>query len=126
MPHDKHKRDREHIVGPEYYDPDAKMEFMDSHGIDISVLSLPNPWLDFLPEEDKPIEAQKLNEEMSELCQRSHGRFYGFGVVPLPDVAAACEEVDRIRKLPGMRGVVMGTNAGGRCVCRGLFKLGSW
>lgn len=34
-------------IGPEYYDVEQKLQFMENHGIDISVISLANPWLDW-------------------------------------------------------------------------------
>ena len=37
-------------VGAEYYDIAEKIKFMDAHRIDISVISLANPWLDWVPQ----------------------------------------------------------------------------
>src|ERR1700742_4785030 len=35
-------------VGPSYWDVQEKLSFMDQHSIDVSVVSLANPWLDFI------------------------------------------------------------------------------
>lgn len=36
------------VIGREYWDVSAKIQFMDNHRIQTSIVSLANPWLDFL------------------------------------------------------------------------------
>ena len=101
-------------IGAEYSSVEEKLAFMDRHEIAISVLSLANPWLDFLsPEEAVPM-AIELNEQLSEMHAASRGRLYGFGTLPLQDPAAAEAEVHRMAQLPGIRGVIIGTTGRGR------------
>lgn len=98
-------------IGPEYYDISKKIAFMDLHKIDISVISLANPWLDFIASEDASTIAQGVNNEINEICGRYPGRLYAFGTLPLsgsiPDIV---EEVERLGNLKYMRGVIMGTS----------------
>jgi len=68
---------------------------MDRHGIDISVLSLANPWLDFLPKGGAVEMAALLNDDLQEISEGSDGRIYGFGVLPTQDPKAACKEIER-------------------------------
>lgn len=98
-------------VGPEYWDIDRKIAFMDAHHIDASVISLANPWLDFLPAADAASAASSINDEMNELCGRHAGRLWSFGTLPLSGSAEeVVAEIRRLKTLSQMRGVVMGTS----------------
>jgi predicted TIM-barrel fold metal-dependent hydrolase len=65
----------------------AKIDFMKQHGIDVSVLSLDNPWLDFLIAEDDRaavgVVAGKINEEMEQLCREHKRKLYFFATLPV-------------------------------------------
>jgi len=98
-------------IGPEYYDISKKIEFMDIHGIDISVISLANPWLDFLPADDALKMTQQVNDELNDLCARYPGRLFAFGALPMSaSVAEVVQEVERLAKMRYIRGVIMGTS----------------
>ena len=102
-------------VGADYYDISKKLSFMDQHGIDISVISLANPWLDFLPAEEAGEAARAINDEIEALCEESGGRLFAFGALPLsasPNVIVA--EIGRLKSLKRMRGVIMGTSGLGK------------
>lgn len=49
-------------IGREYWDVQAKLKYMDQHKIDKSVVSLANPWLDFLEGQEAESVAQELND----------------------------------------------------------------
>ena len=101
-------------LGPEYYDPKVKLEFMKKHGITQSVVSLGNPWLDFLsPEEAAPL-AQDLNKDLQEYCIENAPFFYGFGVLPTSSPKDCCAELERISKLDKLRGAIIGTHGCGK------------
>jgi len=100
-------------IGSEYYDEQRRIAFMDTHGIDVSVLSLANPWLDFLSASEAIPLASHLNDDLNDSCVASNGRFYGFGVLPMQDVDAACAEVRRIAKASHLKGVIMSTHGRG-------------
>ncbi|OWY91220.1 2-amino-3-carboxymuconate-6-semialdehyde decarboxylase, partial [Phytophthora megakarya] len=96
-------------IGGEYWDVNSKLRYMDHHGIRTSVLSLANPWLDFLPLEEQIHQATLLNDDMEALCRNSNGRFLAFGVVP-QDSTTAVKEVQRVAsELPHVRGVILST-----------------
>jgi aminocarboxymuconate-semialdehyde decarboxylase len=98
-------------IGPEYYDIDRKIAFMDTHKINTSVISLANPWLDFLPAEEADEAAQKINDDVEGLCAKYPGRLYAFGTLPLSAPAATVvKEIERLAGLKHMRGVIMGTS----------------
>jgi aminocarboxymuconate-semialdehyde decarboxylase len=98
-------------IGPEYYDIAQKMAFMDQHKIDISVISLANPWLDFLPRNEAGDAARKINDDVEAICTKYEGRLYAFGTLPLSaDTATIVAEIERLTTLKHMRGVIMGTS----------------
>ncbi|RUS26739.1 putative 2-amino-3-carboxymuconate-6-semialdehyde decarboxylase [Jimgerdemannia flammicorona] len=104
-------------IGDEYWSMKRKLEFMDLHGIDVSVISLANPWLDFLPTTQETFEfATALNQDLSTVCTSSDagGRLFAFGVLPTLSPSASVAEVHRIAQLPHLRGVIMGTIGAGR------------
>ena len=58
-------------IGREYWDVKAKLEYMDMHNIDTSIISLANPWLDFLTGDAAASVAQELNDELQYMCEES-------------------------------------------------------
>ena len=102
-------------IGPEYSEIEHKIAFMDAHKIDISVISLANPWLDFLPSDQAGAAARKVNDEVEEICSRYEGRLYAFGTLPLSAPAEdIVEEIGRLSKMKHLRGVIMGTTGLGK------------
>jgi predicted TIM-barrel fold metal-dependent hydrolase len=101
-------------VGGEFWDPVRKLAFMDAHDIAVSVISLANPWLDFLPPDEAVPLATALNEEMQAICAASGGRLYGFGVLPTPAPAACADELRRLMRLDRLRGVIIGARGLGK------------
>jgi aminocarboxymuconate-semialdehyde decarboxylase len=103
-------------LGPEYYDMARKLAFMDRHAIRASVVSLANPWLDFLPREEAVRAALQLNQDLQAVCEskETRGRLYGFGVLPFQDAEACVAELHRISSYSRLCGVIMGTAGLGR------------
>jgi aminocarboxymuconate-semialdehyde decarboxylase len=98
-------------IGSEYYDVDEKIAFMDTHGIDISVVSLANPWLDWLPAESAAQTAREINDDVNAMCASKPGRLYAFGTLPLSAPASeSVAEISRLTSLKHMRGIIMGTS----------------
>jgi aminocarboxymuconate-semialdehyde decarboxylase len=101
-------------IGREYWDVNAKIHYMDQHQIEKSVISLANPWLDFLQGQEAESVAQELNDELQQICEASQGRLYGFATLPVRNAAASVKEVERISKLSHIRGVILGTPGAGK------------
>ncbi|KAF6762158.1 hypothetical protein DFP72DRAFT_803196 [Ephemerocybe angulata] len=114
-------------VGSQYWDRDEKLKFMDQHGIDVTVVSTANPWLDFLPPPEAHKLAHELNEDLEQYCSSSPKvgagnstqipRLFGFGLLPLvPEVSVSSllESIKQISELPHLRGVIMGTRGVGK------------
>jgi aminocarboxymuconate-semialdehyde decarboxylase len=102
-------------IGAEYFDIARKIEFMDQHGINISVISQANPWLDFLSASEAPGAAVEINDDINNMCGQYPGRLFAFGTLPVSAGAEACvQEVKRLKGLKWMRGVVLGTGGMGQ------------
>jgi aminocarboxymuconate-semialdehyde decarboxylase len=97
-------------IGPEYYEIKEKIRFMDTHGIDISVISLANPWLDWLPTDVAGGIAQKVNDEINTICSTYPSRLFFFGTLPLSaDANVVLGEIKRLSGQRYCRGVILGT-----------------
>jgi aminocarboxymuconate-semialdehyde decarboxylase len=101
-------------VGAEYYEPERKLAYMDAHDIETTLLSLANPWLEFVEPADAARLAALLNDDLEDWCAASGGRFYGFGVLPVTAPDACAAEVERVATAPHLRGIIIGGAGLGR------------
>ncbi|KAL8732785.1 MAG: hypothetical protein Q9166_002567 [cf. Caloplaca sp. 2 TL-2023] len=102
-------------IDASYSSIEEKLRFMDTHGIHTSIISLANPWLDFLTPEEGPTIARAINDELEDICAREKGRLYAFGTLPLSAAhEAITREIERLKKLKHIKGIIMGTTGLGR------------
>ena len=102
-------------IDSSYSSWDEKRKFMSLHGIDVSVVSLANPWLDFLEPATALDTTQRINDDINNACGEnnksgSSGKLFTFGCLPLsapPTQIVA--EVQRLKTLSHTKGVIMGT-----------------
>lgn len=106
---------------------------MNTHGIDVSIVSLANPWLDFLEPEEAVEAAFELNLDVQKYCEtydpsnepptndgfeaQTKDRLFAFGSLPLvPGIQKekVLESIQQIQELSYLRGVVMGTKGIGK------------
>lgn len=98
------------LAAPQPMPPlEHRIEMMDEAGVDIQVLSVSAPNVFRLPESVRLPLTRELNDEFSDLAQRSRGRLRVFASLPLPNVDRALEELDRALGLPGVVGLVLCT-----------------
>ncbi|PNP57814.1 hypothetical protein THARTR1_01972 [Trichoderma harzianum] len=92
-----------------------KVHFMDTHGIDISVISLANPWLDFLSASESGKMAESVNEEFSRMCSEHPGRLFFFATLPLTaPLETVLAAVSHVQGLKYCRGIILGTSGLGK------------
>ncbi|KAL9033552.1 MAG: hypothetical protein Q9180_005886 [Flavoplaca navasiana] len=100
-------------IDTSYSSIQEKVRFMDAHDISTSVISLANPWLDFLPPEEGIKWAKTINDELQEICaQNRQKRLYAFATLPLsasPDDVV--DEIYRLRNLLSIKGTIFSTTA---------------
>lgn len=90
---------------------------MDTHQIDISVISLANPWLDFLtPEEASGPLPAKINQDFERMCTLHPGRLFFFATLPLtaPSADVILKSIESSKELKHCRGVIIGTSGLGK------------
>jgi 6-methylsalicylate decarboxylase len=75
------------------WSPERALELMDASGIDVALLSLAQPGVQFGDPAAAPALARRCNEHSAELNASFPKRFGGFAVVPMWDVAQAVAEV---------------------------------
>jgi predicted TIM-barrel fold metal-dependent hydrolase len=88
---------------------------MDTHKIEISVISLANPWLDFLDSSESGSIAESVNQEFSRMCGEHPGRLFFFGTLPLTaNLETVLESIKYLQTLKYCRGVILGTSGLGK------------
>lgn len=92
-----------------YWDIDEKLKFMDRVGIDRTVLSLGNPWLDPMNGRESVPLARELNEYFASLQSATNGRICGMGCLPSSSVADAVRSVHYIASRPELHGIIVGS-----------------
>lgn len=92
-----------------YWSLERKLEFMNRHGIERTLLSLGNPWLDPFGATEGLQLAREANAYFSRLETDTGGRVLGLGVLPPQDPRHAADVVWEIAGTSGLYGVVTGT-----------------
>jgi predicted TIM-barrel fold metal-dependent hydrolase len=88
-----------------------KIHFMDTHKIDVSVISLANPWLDFVAPDEAAETAKRVNQDFSDMCAQHPGRLYFFATLPLTAPAPTLlASIEYVKTLKYCRGVILGTS----------------
>ncbi len=110
----KQKGARFLAITPEHVSVEQRIADMDRIGIDVQVLSLTSPNVYFSTRKRNLYLAKTSNDFFAELCQKYPSRFVAFGSVPLAHPDDAIEELRRMVKELGMKGVVVGSNIDGK------------
>ncbi len=116
------KASRGRPVDSTYSSFDQKRSFMKRHGISCSVISLANPWLDFLDPESALQTAQGINDDLESACADNNSaeatkelKLYALGCLPLSAPAKdIVSEIKRLQTLKHVKGVIMGTTGLGK------------
>ena len=98
-------------LSPDFFDLEAKVERMDSDGVDVALDSIPAPYFfyDLAPAETLAI-SRTFNDAIAEHAAASEGRVRGVATVPLNDGKLAAGELRRAREELGLVGVEIGTS----------------
>jgi predicted TIM-barrel fold metal-dependent hydrolase len=101
------------LLTEDYTTIGAKLDFMDRHGIDCSIVSLGNPWFEFFDQDESLALARDANTRLSNLVEETSGRIVGMGVLPRTDSESVVSVVEEVAADPGLRGVISATTIGG-------------
>lgn len=102
---------------------DLRFADLKAAGIDMQVVS-PSPHF-FLYDEDAAVTAATsaiVNDELISLASSHPDRFLMLGTVPMQAPQLAVQELQRIMKNPLARGVIIGTNVGGKNLDEPAFE----
>lgn len=99
--------------GTAFMDPDIRVRRMDEAGIDVQVMS-PNPLTYFYTlDPDAGVDyARRHNDLLAEKAARHPERLRAFATLPMQDIAAAVDELERAVTELGMLGPYIGTEFG--------------
>ena len=92
-----------------FMDFDERIRIMDRQGVDMHALSLTQPMV-YWADDDLSLKlCIAFNDAVSAAHRAHHERFIGFAVLPFQSPHLALEELERVAKLPGIRGIYMAT-----------------
>ena len=109
---------------PTLWDVEARLRLMDEFGDYQQVLSLANPPIEMLgPPDRTPEYARIANDGLAELCRKYPDRFPCFiASMPMNNVGACLQEMDRAIRDLGARGIQIFTNVLGKPLSAPEFR----
>jgi aminocarboxymuconate-semialdehyde decarboxylase len=105
-----------------FIDMKARLADMDQQGVAVQAISLTAPMLYWGDVTLSSKLAKAWNDAASAACQTHPERLVAFLTLPMQYPDQALDELNRASKLPGMRGVYLGTNIGTRDLDDPLFE----
>lgn len=97
-----------------FTDLKLRLADMDAQGVKVHALSLTRPMPYFGPADYASKLARAFNDAANAAHLQYRDRFVGLAALPMSDQGAALDELNRVAKLPGIRGVYLGCNIEGR------------
>ena len=98
----------------EMTNPEDRLRDMDRQEMDLQIVSVTTPNVEFGPPAGRPGLARMANDGLIDLTRRFPRRFAALASVPLANPEAAIRELDRAALEPGIVGVILGSNISGR------------
>ena len=96
-----------------YFDMEQRLRVMDQQGIDMRALSLSSPSV-YDWKGNRQVEIARYMNDVTAGIVRAHpDRFIGLGTLPLSDIEASLEELERVTGELEMKGVMIGSNIAG-------------
>jgi predicted TIM-barrel fold metal-dependent hydrolase len=93
-------------------DVELRLHEMDEQGIDVALLSINIPGVDWFPAADGPSVAREVNDELTDLVRKHPDRFAALATLPLQAPEAAASELERAMA-SGFRGAMIYSNVAG-------------
>jgi len=101
------------VISEDYWSLEAKIDYMDRFGIDQTILSLGNPWLDPFSEVEGLDVARQFNEDFATLQSDTNNRVLGMGALPGLGVSNVVQIVAEIAATGNLFGAITGTRIAG-------------
>ena len=96
------------------FTPEERLQDMDAQGVDLQVVSVHTPLFGY--ELDPALGrqlARDVNDEIAAMTRQWPARFAGFATLPVQDVKAAIDELDRAVNVLGLKGAELDTVVNG-------------
>jgi len=103
-------------INDDFFDVKRRLKYMNKFKIDMQVLSLPNPWFDFLKPQEAANLVREVNDEISSIVERYPDRFIGLASLQFLDIEKSLDELDRAIGTLGLKGLIIGSNVQGRYI----------
>jgi predicted TIM-barrel fold metal-dependent hydrolase len=106
----------QYVKSPELIDLKRRFSMMDQHGDVVQVINLAVPFVERVTDPKLAVELAKIgNDELAALVEKYPDRFIGaVGNLPMNDIDAALDEIDRIVNKLHFRGIQICTNINGK------------
>ncbi|MBI4484302.1 MAG: amidohydrolase [Acidobacteria bacterium] len=106
---------------PAFTDLDLRLKEMNRQRVAVHALSLTRPMVYWADGALGLKLAQAMNDATAEAHRAFPDRFVGFATLPMQEPDLALQELERAARLPGIRGVYLGTNVNGRDLSHPAF-----
>jgi aminocarboxymuconate-semialdehyde decarboxylase len=97
-----------------FSDTRTRVAEMDKLGVDLQVLSLSPPMVYWADADLGRRLARRFNDDLAAAVAERPDRLAGLATLPLQDVAASVEELERSMRQLGMKGAAIGSNVNGK------------
>jgi aminocarboxymuconate-semialdehyde decarboxylase len=92
------------------YTPEERLKDMDAQGVDVQVVSIHTPLFGYhLDSAQGSALAREVNDEIAGMTREWPTRFAGLATLPMQDVAAAINELERAVTKLGLKGAELDT-----------------
>lgn len=106
-----------HPLLPEMGNVDLRLADMDAQGIDLALLSINIPGVDWFPVADGPGVARAVNDELADVVAARPERLAALATLPMQAPEAAAAELERVMEA-GFRGAMIYSNVAGEALDR--------
>lgn len=98
-----------------FWNIECRLRDMEQRGVNAEVLTpVPNTLPYDLPVDDAIYAAKVLNDGIAAMCREEPEKFIPGAILPMQDVPAACEELERVARKLGVRVIQLNTQVNGR------------
>jgi aminocarboxymuconate-semialdehyde decarboxylase len=106
---------RTHFTSPKVrFTPEERLKDMDAQGVDVQVISIHTPFFGYhLDAAPGRALARDVNDEIAAMARQWPGRFAGLATLPVQDVKAAIDELERAVVVLGLKGAELDTVVNG-------------
>jgi len=96
------------------FTPEQRLGDMDAQGVDVQVLSIHTPFFGYHldPAQGRQL-ARDVNDEIAAMTRQWPARFAGLATLPVQDVKAAIDELERAVRVLGLKGAELDTVVNG-------------